>query len=185
MGKRFFLVWTSVILVNAFFISGTGISEQEEKDTWEPIRFLLGEWRGEGEGSKVRHTYKFVLQDKFIHSRTRAEFEPKEGEEKGEIHEDWGFFSHDSDRDKIIFRQFLSEGFVNTYVLNPIEPGDNRLIFNSESTEGAGGMLARLTIELLNENEYRMLLDLASPGKEFFNCQDISMHKVNQRHDIR
>ena len=104
--------------------------------------------------------------------------EPKEGEEKGEVHEDWGFFSYDSDREKIVFRQFLSEGFVNTYVLEPIEPGGKKLIFNSESTEGAGGMRARLTIELLNENEYRMSLDLASPGKDFFNCQTISMSRV-------
>ena len=57
----------------------------KEVDNWEPIRFLLGEWKGEGEESKVEHAYEFILQDKFIHSRTRAEFEPKEGEEKGEV----------------------------------------------------------------------------------------------------
>ncbi|UCE17073.1 MAG: hypothetical protein JSV84_09185 [Gemmatimonadota bacterium] len=124
------------------------------------------------------HTYEFVLQDKFIRSRTRAEFETKEGKEKGEVHEDVGFFSYDSDRDKIMFRKFLSEGFVNTYVLEPIEPGGRKLIFKSESTESAGGMLARLTIEFVSGDEYKMLLDLAFPGKDFFNCQAISMNKV-------
>ena len=179
MNKGFCFYLSAVLLVCALFISGVETSEKEKIDKWKPIRFLLGEWKGEGEGSNVVHTYKFVLEDRFIHSRTRAEFEPKEGEEKGEVHEDWGFFSYDSDRDKIIFRQFLSEGFVNTYVLEQDEPGGKKLIFNSENTESSGGMLARLTIEILNANEYRMLLDLAQPGKEFFTCQTISMKRAD------
>lgn len=178
MGRRFVYIFILAVLACTFIIINAETKAQEEDDKWRPIRFLLGEWRGEESGSKVEHIYKFILQDKFIHSRTRAEFEPKEGEEEGEVHEDWGFFSYDSDREKIIFRQFLSEGFVNTYILEPIEPGGKKLIFNSESTESAGGMMARLTIEVVTENEYRMLLDLASPGKEFFNCQTITMNKV-------
>ncbi len=98
-----------------------------------------------------------------------------------EVHEDVGYFNHDPDRDLIVFRQFLSEGYVNTYTLAPAEePGDS-LVLTSESTESAGGMQARLTIRLPAPDSYEMLLDLASPGKEFFTCQRLSMKRVQPR----
>jgi len=154
----------------------------ESVDPWAPVRVLLGEWRGVGSGvggtSQVRHTYDLILNDKFVHSTTRSEFQPKEGESKGEIHEDLGFFSFDSDRGKLVFRQFLSEGFVNTYVLKALQPGSNRLVFTSESTESAGGMAARLTFTFEGPDRYKLVLELASPGKDFFSCQDLAMERV-------
>ncbi len=104
--------------------------------------------------------------------------QPKEDGTPGEIHEDWGFFSFDSDREKIVFRQFLSEGFVNTYVLGDAEPGAGVLVFTSESTEGAGGMAARLTFTFDGMNAYRLVLELAPPGKDFFACQTLMMLRV-------
>ena len=143
---------------------------------------VLDEWQGSGPGfggeSRVRHTYEFVLQDRFIHSTTRSKFQPKEDGTPGEIHEDQGFFSFDSDRGKIVFRQFLSEGFVNTYVLEDPEPGAGVLVFTSESTEGAGGMAARLTFTLDGNDAYRLVLELASPGKDFSECQALDMERV-------
>ena len=135
-------------------------------------------WKGHGDGSTVTHSYHFVLQDQFIHSRTRSEFEPKEGEDAGEIHEDLGFFSYDPVRQAIIFRQFLSEGFVNTYVLEPRESDEDPLVFMSESCEGAGNMRARLTIDLDGDDRYTMVLELASPGKKFFACQNLEMKRA-------
>ena len=174
-----------VSITMAIFQIATPLSAIEPKavDPWAPIRVLLGEWEGAGAGfggeSQVRHTYTFILQDQFIHSTTFAEFQPKEDGTPGEIHEDWGFFSFDSDREKIVFRQFLSEGFVNTYVLEDPEPGAAILVFTSESTEGAGGMAARLTFTFDGNDAYRLVLDLASPGKDFFACQTLMMERVS------
>lgn len=151
-------------------------------DPWAPIQVLLGEWRGVGSGfggtSQVRHTYRLVLNDKFVQSTTRSEFQPVEGENTGEIHEDLGFFSFDSDRGKLVLRQFLSEGYVNTYVLEDPQLNSNRLVFTSESSESSGGMAARLTFTLDGTDRYELVLELASPGKDFFSCQDVAMERV-------
>ena len=140
----------AIAVVLSLSLTASVIAEEADSaDIWAPIRVLIGEWLGTGSGfggeSEVHHTYRFVIQDNFIHSTTVSKFQPKEDGTPGEIHEDWGFFSFDSDRGKIVFRQFLSEGFVNTYLLEDPEPGSGVLIFTSESTEGAGGMAARLT----------------------------------------
>jgi len=172
----------SIVMLSLSLTIPVIAEEPEAADPWAPVRVLLGEWQGSGSGfggkSEVRHTYEFVLQDQFIHSTTQAKFQTKEDGTSGEIHEDQGFFSFDSDRGKIVFRQFLSEGFVNTYVLEDPEPDGGALVFTSETTEGAGGMAARLTFSFDEKDSYRLVLELASPGKDFFECQTLEMERV-------
>lgn len=155
---------------------------EEPVDRWAPLRRLLGQWQGLGDGlggeSTVRHTYEFVIQGNFIRNTTHSEFQPKDDGTPGEVHEDQGFFSFDSDRGKIVFRQFLSEGFVNTYLLEDHESPTGDLVLTSESTESAGGMAARLTISFDGDDAYRMVLELASPGKDFFACQTLDMERL-------
>lgn len=149
---------------------------------WKPIRFLLGDWSGEGTGfgrrSSVLHTYEFILQEQFIHSRTIAKFEPESRDAEGEVHEDWGFFSYDPQRQTIVFREFLSEGYVNAHFLETVEPPTDTLVFSSESCEGAGGMRVRLTIRVTGQDEYEMALELAQPEGEFDTCQTVTMKRV-------
>jgi hypothetical protein len=171
------------MIVIVFALSAPLAAEEPEgDDSWAPVRVLLGEWQGVGSGfggeSEVSHTYGFVIQDKFISSTTLSKFQPKKDGAAGEVHEDLGFFSFDSDRGRIVFRQFLSEGFVNTYVLEEQEPGKRDLVLTSESTEGAGGMAARLKITFEDDDSYRMVLELAPSGKDFFACQTLDMERV-------
>jgi len=147
-------------------------------DPLAPLRFLLGSWEGGSDAAVVTHTYELVLQDRFIQSRTRAEETNPRGEATAEVHEDVGFFSYDQDRDQIVLRQFLSEGYVNTYSLTAQDASNDSLVFTSSSTEGAGGMRARLTIHRTAPDAYEMRLDLAAPGKEFFTCQHLVMRRV-------
>jgi hypothetical protein len=146
------------------------------EDTLAPITRLLGQWEGEGTSfgktSSVVHTYERILQDKFVHMLTRSV------SETGEVHEDWGFFSYDSDRDKIVVRQFLSEGFVNSYVLTEFAADGDSLTFTTESAESAGGMRARIRYHIRADDEYELVLELASPGKEFTGCQAMVMRRV-------
>jgi hypothetical protein len=172
----------SIVMLSLSLTILANAEEPEAADPWAPVRVLIGEWQGVGSGfggeSEVRHTYEFVIQNQFIQSSTVSHFESKEDGTPGEIHEDWGFFSFDSDRGKIVFRQFLSEGFVNTYLLEDPEPGSGVLVFTSENTEAAGGMAARLTFTFDESNAYRLVLELASPGKDFFDCQTLEMERA-------
>jgi hypothetical protein len=170
----------SIVLL---FMTPSAFSEEQAgTDPWQPIRFLEGEWAGTGAGmggdAKASHTYEYVIKDNFLHLKTQSIFRSKEEGKPDDIHEDWGFFSYNSDRGKLILRQFLSEGFVNTYVLSPAEADSNTLVFHSESAENAGGMGARITYKIKGRDEYELLLDLAPPDKEFFNCRHLKMERV-------
>jgi hypothetical protein len=171
-------IFISFAFVLFLLLGGADANADNSDDMLKPIKPLLGEWKGSGDDSRVTHSYELVLQGNFIHSRTRAEFKPKEGEETGEIHEDWGFFSYDPDSETIRFRQFLTEGFVNTYVMEPVAHSGDKLVFTSIDTEGAKGMRARLTIRFDGADRYEMWLELAPPGKEFARCQSIKMERV-------
>jgi hypothetical protein len=155
-------------------------AEEAEPDPWEPIRPLLGRWEGATVGkeslSKVVHEYEFVLNGRFIRSTTQAKFESIEEGVEPEIHEDIGYFSFDSERGSIILRQFLSEGYVNTYVLE--HASADSLVLVTEHTEGAGGYGARLRLLFSGPEEYVEKLDLLPPGKDYFTCQNIRMKKV-------
>jgi hypothetical protein len=128
-------------------------------------------------GEEVTHSYRFVIQEQFVHMQTRSEFRAEQGGAVTEVHEDWGMFSFDADRGRLILRQFLSEGLVNTYVLQESSLDDTRLDFVSESTEGSGGMSARLIFSFEGDDAYRLVLELAQPGKDFFECQNLSMKR--------
>ena len=158
----------------------SGQQDGEAPDHWAPLRQLLGTWQGGDRTSRatshVTHVYEFVLGDTFIRSRALAVFDPGEGEAIGEVHEDVGYFSYDSDRSVLVFRQFLSEGFVNTYVLE--DSGPDALVFVSEARESAGGMRARLTFRFAGRGRYDLALDLASPGKDYWTCQQLTMRRA-------
>ena len=143
----------------------------KKKDIWEPFQFFVGEWEGQGEGksgvSTVEKTFQFIMNGKYLHLRTSAVFEPQEKNPKGEVHEDWGFFSHDLFRKKFVFRQFHIEGFINQYVLESISDDGKTLVFDSEEFENAPpGWKARITYKILNDDTLEESFDLATPGKD-------------------
>ncbi len=151
---------------------------------WGPLAALIGHWEGGGTGlggrSETTHSYEPVIADQFLHMRTISRFEPAEGETEGEVHEDWGLFSYDPDREHVVLRQFLSEGYVNTYVLG--DPGAGKadggeLVLTSTETEGAGGTRARITIRFSGPDAYTMVLELAPPGQDWFACRNITMRR--------
>lgn len=95
-----------------------------------------------------------------------------------EIHEDVGYVSHDADRDTFVFRQFLSEGYVNEYDLSVSADG-SAIEFADRGVESGGGMRARIHLSLESRDVYEMVLDLADPGAEFVACQTMTLTRVN------
>ena len=131
---------------------------EEKEDIWQPLRPLIGEWKGKGSGasgaSEIEARYEFALGDRYIEAWHRSVFEPTERKPEGAIHEDTGFISYDSGREAFILRQFHVEGFVNTYVLDSLSADGNTLVFVTEAVENAPpGTRVRWEIVFRGEDE--------------------------------
>ena len=159
-------------------LTSAGLAESKpDGDPWAPVRPLLGTWMGvelgKEDSSRVRQDYEFAFGGTFVRGATYAEFDPAEAGAKTEVHEDVGYLSFDPARQQIVFRQFHSEGFVNTYVLERTT-GDS-LVFVSESTEGSGGSRVRVRYWLAGPDEYVQELDLAPPESSYFTYKQMKM----------
>jgi hypothetical protein len=75
--------------------------------------------------------------------------------------------SYESMRKRFVFRQFHTEGFVNTYAQEPTND-EKTMVFVSEGIENIpAGWRARETYRILNDNEFTERFELAEPGREF------------------
>jgi hypothetical protein len=159
-------VFIIIVLFPAILLAQAG----PKPDAWAPLKFFVGSWEGTGKGqsgvSKVEREYQFVLNGKFLEARNKSVYEPQEKNPKGEVREDWGFFSYDRSRKKFVLRQFHVEGFVNQYVLDSLAADGKTLVLVTESIENIpAGWRARETYKILNDNEFVELFELAEPGK--------------------
>ena len=136
-----------------------------------PLDALIGTWQGPQEGQPGKGTsersYARTLNSRFVEVRNRSVYPAQEKNPKGERHEDFGIFSWDNARKRIVFRQFHQEGFVNQYVMEPIVK-TGMLVFVSEAIENIpGGYRARETYTLISADEIEEVFEIAEPGKDF------------------
>lgn len=148
---------------------------EQTKDPWEPLRPLVGSWEGTGRGSsgtsRIERHYEFVLQDQFLYARNKSVFDPQEANPKGETHEDWSLFSYDRTRDRIVLREFHTEGFVNEYELDEPSADGKTLVFTTTRVENAPpGFRARLTCRFVGDDELTETFELAPAGQPFAPC---------------
>ena len=174
MRKLFFIFILALVPGILPAVGGTFSFAQEEKkeDVFAPFKFFVGKWEGTGKGqsgiSKLEAEFKFVLNGKYLQVRGKATFKPQEKNLKGEVHEDWGFISYDSNRKRFVFRQFHVEGFVTQNILDSLSSNESTFVFLSENIENiAPGWRVRATYRILNENEFLQIFELAGPEKEF------------------
>ncbi len=166
------LLLTIVVLP---LISAGQAERKEQKDVWKPLRYFVGKWEGTGGGkfgpSKLEREYEFILQDQFLHVKNRSVSPPTEKLPKGEVHEDWGFYSYDSGRKRFVMRQFHVEGFVNQFVAEPTAKGGKLPVFTTEHIENLPpGWRARETYTIISEDEFEEVFELAKPGEDFEAC---------------
>jgi 1,4-dihydroxy-2-naphthoyl-CoA synthase len=75
--------------------------------------------------------------------------------------------SYDTARKLFVFRQFHTEGFVNTYV-QQATADEKTIVFVSEAIENIPpGYRARETCTILSDDEFLGRFEIAEPGKEF------------------
>jgi hypothetical protein len=98
--------------------------------------------------------------------QNQSTYKPQEKNPKGEVHEDVGMFSFDTARQRLVLRQFHTEGFVNQYVHDPAQTG--KLVFATEAIENIpAGWRARETYLARGADEFEEIFELAGPGKDF------------------
>jgi hypothetical protein len=152
-----------------------------QADPLAPVQVLEGSWQGEGQGfgqtSSVTHLWETVLDGKFMRLTTRSVTEDDEGAKS--VHEDVGYISWSEGERILRFRQFLSEGFVNTFRVETSESPSSGFNFEPESTEGAENLVARMTLRFDQEGGYEMILELGSRGKPLKACQTMKLKKVS------
>jgi len=161
----FFLCTLSAGLV------GEGHQRAAPTDTLAPVARLVGRWTGTAEGQpgkgEVEREYERVLGSRFIQVRNRSRYPPQEKNPKGETHEDIGYLSFDSGRQRFMFRQFHAEGFVNQYVLDSSSTPD-RFVWVSEAIENIpAGFRARETYVFSGTDQLEEIFEIAEPGKDF------------------
>jgi hypothetical protein len=86
--------------------------------------------------------------------------------------------SYDATRQRFVFRQFHTEGFVNTYVQEP-NTDANTIVFVSEAIENIpAGWRAREIYTILNNDEFTERFELAEPGGEFELYSEAHLRRV-------
>lgn len=156
------------------------VSNAQENDPFEPLRYLEGTWVPIKPDVTNTQTYRFIFNGKYLQMKTKGVFKPTENKPKGEIHEDIGFFSFDKIRKKLVLRSFHTEGFVNQYILKETANNGYKLIFITESVESAPpGTTAKLVFDRLSENELSQQFYIAWPDTEFSCYFDNRLLKLN------
>ncbi len=164
--------WVGGVILLLLVSPGVAHSQTELPSHWESFRYFSGLWDGRETGASGVGTgdrvYAFIMDETYLMALNTSYFEPQEGNPAGEVHEDYSIFSYDTIRDKIVLREFHSEGFVNQYVLASLEGDNVSYIFESESIENLSpGWRARLTLTILGPGEFEEVFELAEPGGDY------------------
>lgn len=129
----------SIALLLTTLIATATLADDRKSDPWQPVRFLVGHWKGTVTGESgtgtVERSYEFILRDNFIEERNTSTYAPKEPGGASEIHQHRSLISYDRKRKTLMLRQFHDESFINLYALNPVTSTPTRLVFDSEHFE--------------------------------------------------
>lgn len=154
------------------FTSSPQAAEQPKADGLAELRWMIGEWRGVGQGDpgtsgSERHIDSY-LDGKYVRSQGRSVYPKQEKNPKGEIHAQLDLWSYDKARGAIVLRQFDTLSFVGTYVLDKAASGPDRWVLVAESLENVPkGWKARYVFTRKSDDEYHEMLELDPDGKGF------------------
>ena len=141
-----------------------GLALSQPPDPFAGLAFLVGEWTATGggkPGEAVRggFTLRPELGGAVLVRRNRAEYDPRPGQARGEVHEDLMVIHPEGGALKATY--FDNEGHVIRYAVTA-EPG--RATFESEPGPGPR---FRLVYQRAGEDQVSIAFLVAAPGKEF------------------
>lgn len=139
---------------------------------WSPIRYFVGNWKGEGGGEpgigKYQRSYQLILNNNFVEIKNKSTYPPTDRNPKGEVHEDIGYFIYDKYKRTFLLRQLHVESFANDYVLESISADKKTWVFVTEAIINIpNGWKAKETYRIVSDKEFEETFELAEPGKEF------------------
>lgn len=142
-------------------------SAGEKEDLWVVHRLLPGTWEAKidgrlGQGTGHRR-YEFIFDHQFLVARHASIRLPQQQSPKGDYHRELSVYSLDSERDTIVLRQFIIEGYVLQFACKT-EP--MQFVCVTEHIENGGGIAARMTVEFESPYTFSEIFELADPGKK-------------------
>ncbi len=161
------------------------VSAFAEEVSLERMSFLLGEWRGVGEGkwgqSASERSYSSVFDGTFIQGQGRSVYPRQEKNPAGEIHQTIDLYSFDQNRKTVVLRQFDNEGFVTTYYLNLESLTGDKMEFVAEHLENVpASWRARVTFQTGEDGELLEHFDLDTATGAFQRYLTTRFYRVSE-----
>ena len=123
---------------------------------------------GHGVGQR---SYEFIFDGMYLVVKHASVRLPQEKSPEGDHHRELAIYSFDRERQKIVLREFIVEGYVLRYVCE-VDP--KRFVCTSESIESGSEMRARLTIDVPDAYHFDEIFELAPAGQDltpYFNIR--------------
>jgi hypothetical protein len=144
----------------------------QSKDGLAELRWLVGDWKGAGQGDPGTSTSKrrieSFLNNRYLRVSGRSVYPKQATNPNGEIHEELDLWSFDVARSALILRQFDTLGFVVTYALDKAASSKDRWVLVGEHLENVPkGWRARYIYSRKGDDAYEEVLELDADGKGF------------------
>lgn len=154
-----------------FIFLALSICAGAQVDAWTALRAFEGKWEGSstgkpGTGTTTREYY-YELNNHFLAQRDKSVYQPADPKANPLVHEDFGMFSYDASRKKVLWEQFHSEGFVNQYELESVSPDAKEFTFVTTNIENFPGARAKKLYRFASPDEIEETFWLAPSGKDF------------------
>jgi hypothetical protein len=154
-----------------------------DADAWEPYRFLVGEWTGEGDGEpdkgSGRFSFAWDLQEKVLVRRNRADFPAAQGR-PAFSHEDLMVIYRGDRSGPTRAIYFDNEGHVINYAVT-LSDDKRTLTFLSDAVPAAPRF--RLSYAKSADDSLKIKFEIAPPGKpaDFKTYLEGTAHRQTER----
>jgi len=159
-------------------------ADDEDTYTLAQVSFLVGRWRGTGEGkwgtSSAEREYVSIYDGTYIRGTGSSVYPKQEKNPSGEVHEYVDFFSMDTQRETLVLREFDSESFVTTYYLDKkLSVPNQKMVFVAEHLENVQpGWKARMILEFRSNTEILEHLELDTNKGQFQRYLTNKLHRL-------
>lgn len=138
-----------------------------------PLKFLVGDWVGEGDGGTGAFSFKFDVQDSVLVRRNHAEY-PAKGTQSATVHDDLLVIFKEGNDLRAMY--WDNEKHVIRYVVTPNATGAE---FVSEKANDAPQF--RLTYRKTSDDKLEIAFEIAPPGKPFTPYLKGVAHRVSAK----